>query len=266
MRDLGEPTMTRTVLAACITLVAICETPAAAQWLKNPTAGVPRKADGTPDPDAPLPRMADGKPDLSGLWQGAERGGSLAGNVGRKMTAGLPVKPATAELLKVRRDNLAKDDPDGYCMPLGVVRMNVYSNPRKIVQVPGLVVILYERDTIFRQIFTDGRALPKDPQPAFYGYSTGKWEGDTLVVTTSGFKDDLWMDDVGSPLTDAAVVTERYRRTSFGSLEIEVTVDDPKAYTKPWTITINHSILLDTDLIEFFCNENNKDVPHLVGK
>jgi hypothetical protein len=182
------------------------------------------------------------------------------------MAAGLPVKPATAELLKVRRDNLAKDDPDGYCQPLGVVRMNVYSNPRKIVQVPGLIVVLYERDTIFRQIFTDGRALPKDPQPAFYGYSTGKWEGDTLVVTTTGFKDNLWMDDVGSPLTDAAVVTERYRRTSFGNLEIEVTVDDPKAYTKPWTITIKHSILLDTDLIEFFCNENNKDVEHLVGK
>jgi hypothetical protein len=254
------------VFATYMALATLSCAPAAGQWLKNPTAGVPRNADGKPNLDAPIPRTVDGKPDLSGLWQGMEREGSLAGNVGRKMAAGLPVKPATAELLKVRRDNLATDDPDGYCQPLGVVRMNVYSNPRKIVQVPGLVVILYERDTIFRQIFTDGRALPKDPQPAFYGYSTGKWKGDTLVVTTSGFKDNLWMDDVGSPLTDAAVVTERYRRTNFGNLEIEVTVDDPKAYTKPWTITIKHSILLDTDLIEFFCNENNKDVPHLVGK
>ena len=143
--------------------------------------------------------------------------------------------------------------------------MHLHPYPRKILQFPGLMVILYERDTVYRQIFTDGRPLPVDPQPSFYGYSTGTWDGDTLVVQTNGFRDGLWLDISGTPLTDAAKLTERYHRPSFGKLEIEITVDDPKAYTKPWTIRVKQTLAVDTDLLEFFCMDNEKDARHLVG-
>jgi hypothetical protein len=136
----------------------------------------------------------------------------------------------------------------------------------KIVQVPGLLLLLNERETVFRQIFMDGRALPAIDIPSFNGYSSGKWEGDTLVVQTTGFKDGLWLDRNGSPLTDAAKITERFRRPTYGKLEIELTVDDPKAYTKPWTIKLNHFIKPDTELIDYMCRDNEKDIPHYVGK
>jgi hypothetical protein len=138
--------------------------------------------------------------------------------------------------------------------------------PKKILQTPGLVVILHERNMEFRQIHTDGRRLPEDPQPAWYGYSTGRWEGDTLVVETNGLRDGLWADFWGSPLTDAARLTERYRRPNFGTLEIQVTVNDPKAYLRPFTVNVDQHLALDTDLLEYACLENEKDVPHLVGK
>jgi hypothetical protein len=137
--------------------------------------------------------------------------------------------------------------------------------PSKILQLPGLVVILYEKNVDYRQIFTDGRPLPVDPEPSYFGYSSGKWEGDTLVVQTNGFRNDLWADGNGDPITESAKITERFRRPNYGNLEIEVTVDDPKAYTTPWTVKINQHIQLDTDLLEFFC-DNEKDRPHLVGK
>jgi hypothetical protein len=158
-----------------------------------------------------------------------------------------------------------KGNPDGLCLPLGMIRMHSHPFPRKILQVPGLLAILYEKNVDYRQIFTDGRPLPVDPNPSFNGYSAGKWDGDTLVVETIGFRDDLWIDGNGNPLTESAKVTERFRRPNFGNLEIEVTVDDPKAYTKPWTVMLNHHIRLDTDLMEYFC-ENEKDIAHLVGK
>jgi len=137
--------------------------------------------------------------------------------------------------------------------------------PRKMIQVPGLLVILFERDTAYRQIFTDGRPLPDDPQPGFNGYSTGKWEGDTLIVETKGFRDGTWLDVSGTPLTDAATVTERFRRPNVGRLEIEITVNDPKAYTKPWTIQVNQAFAADTDMLEFVCPENERDARRLVG-
>jgi hypothetical protein len=168
--------------------------------------------------------------------------------------------------VKARRADENKDDPDGHCQPLGLVKMHLHPYPRKMIQVPGLLLILFERNTEYRQIFTDGRPLPEDPQPGFNGYSVGKWDGDTLVVESIGFKDGLWLDISGTPLTDAARVTERFRRPNFGSLEIEVTVDDRKAYTKPWSIQVDQTIALDTDMLEFVCKENEKDVPHLVGK
>jgi hypothetical protein len=138
--------------------------------------------------------------------------------------------------------------------------------PRKILQLPGLITILFEKNNEYRQIFTDGRALPLDPEPAWRGYSSGEWQADSLLVQTIGFRDGLWADTDGNPLTDAAKVTERFRRPSYGTLEIEITVDDPKAYTAPWTVKIHQHIMLDTDLLEYVCLENEQDRAHLVGK
>ena len=253
--------------------------PVPAQWLNYPTPGIPRLPNGKPNLDAPAPRTADGKPDLSGLWEpiGPENS-SFVGNSARdpqfsdvamQVKGGLPLQPWAADLLKTRLAANSKDDPDSRCLPLGPIKMHLHPYPRRIMQTPGLMVILFERDTAYRQIFTDGRSLPIDPQPGFNGYSTGKWahsdDGDTLVVETNGFKDGTWLDVRGTPLTSAAKVTERFRRPTFGKLEIEITVDDPKAYTKPWTIHVNQSFAADTDLLEFVCLENEKDWRHLEG-
>jgi hypothetical protein len=239
---------------------------APAQWLNYPTPGIPRTPDGRPDLSAPAPRTPDGKPDLSGLWQPASGGADPQfADISKWIKDGLPFQKWAADLVKARRAVNNKDDPDGHCQPLGTVKMHLHPYPRKVLQLPGLMVILYERDTVYRQIFTDGRPLPVDPQPSFYGYSTGKWGGDTLVVQTNGFRDGLWLDISGTPLTDAAMVTERFHSPTFGSLEIDVTIDDPKAYTKPWTIWVNQSRVVDTDLLEFFCMDNEKDARHLVA-
>ena len=250
--------------------------PLAAQWLNYPTPGIPRLPGGKPDLAAAAPRTSDNKPDLSGLWEPiGEASSSFAGATARdpkfqdislEMKGGLPLQPWAADLVKRRRADNNKDDPDSHCQPLGPIKMHLHPYPRKMIQVPGLLVILFERDTAYRQIFTDGRPLPVDPQPGFNGYSTGKWEGDTLVVETKGFKDGEWLDVSGTPLTDAAAVTERFRRPSFGKLEIEITVNDPKAYTKPWTIRVNQAFAADTDMLEFVCQENERDARHLLGK
>src|SRR5579883_1940192 len=138
--------------------------------------------------------------------------------------------------------------------------------PRKIIQLPGLVVILSERDVTFQQIFTDGRPLPKDPSPNWNGYSVGSWEGDTLVVHTTGLRDGTWIDRKGNPLTDAASLTERFHRVNYGRLEIDLTVNDPKAYTKPWTVRLNQVLAPDTDLLDYFCMDNEKDALHIDAK
>lgn len=150
--------------------------------------------------------------------------------------------------------------------PLGfsaIVHGRVY---RKITQLPGLITILNERNSSFRQIFTDGRALPVDPNPTWNGYSVGKWDDDTLVVETNGFRGDLWLDRLGSPLTEGARVTERLRRVNFGRMEVEIAVNDPKAYTKPWTVKLNLFYVPDTDLLDYTCLENEKSTAHFVGK
>jgi len=240
---------------------------ASAQWTTYPTPGIPRTPDGKPNLAAPAPRTEDGKPDLSGLWQPASGGADKQFlDIAGEIKEGLPFQPWAADLVKARRANENKDDPDGHCQPLGLVKMHLHPYPRRMVQVPGLTLILFERDTNYRQIFTDGRPLPEDPTPAFNGYSTAKWDGDTLVVQSIGFKDNLWLDISGTPLTDAAKVTERYRRPTFGKLEIDITIDDPKAYTKPWSIRVNQLLAVDQEMLEFVCLENEKDVPHLVGK
>ena len=183
------------------------------------------------------------------------------------MEGGLPFTPWAAALRKERKDNNNKDNPDAHCLPLGLTQLHMHPQARKMIQTPGLIVILYEAQGGVRQIFMDGRPLPNnDPDPWWYGYSIGHWDGDTLVVETTGFRDDVWLDVEGSPLTNTGKMTERFRRVDFGHLEIAITIEDPKAYTRPWTVKFNQRLLLDTDLIEFICNENEKSDAHLVGK
>jgi hypothetical protein len=249
-----------------------------AQWLNYPTAGVPKKSDGSPDLSAPAPRTPDGKPDLSGIWAPVRQrplNESLEGQLnatgpfwdfGSVVPGGLPYQPWAAELRNRRFADRSKDNPDVKCMPLGILQMNTHPFPRRFIQSPGYLAILHERDMEYRQIFTDGRPLPKDPQPSWNGYSTGEWVGDALVVETIGFRDGLWADYDGSPLTSAAKITERFRCVNFGSMEIEMTVDDPKSYTKTWTAKLNLEIQLNTDLLEYVCLEGEKDSAHMVGK
>jgi hypothetical protein len=244
-----------------------------AQWLDYPTAGVPRTAEGAPDLSAPAPRTRDGKADLSGLWRSAELARECtedecipqAGlpvdqiNIGRNLPGGLPYQPWAVALV-AERNASGSSDPHAHCLPPNFPRAFSFPQYYKIVQTPGLIVILHEFNAAYRQIFTDGRPLPVDPNPAWNGYSSGHWEDDVLVVDTIGFRDDLWLDMRGSPLTEAARVTERFKRGDYGTLEIEVTVDDPKAYTRPWTVTLQQAVVLDTDLIEEICMENEQDM------
>lgn len=251
---------------------------AGAQWLNYPTAGVPRLPDGSPNLQAPAPRTADGKPDFSGIWEPEKNRPCPPDgcadmqvpqefiNIGFGLKGGVPYQSWAAEARKTRTEENGKDDPVSRCLPGGVVKLHTTPQLRKIVQVPGLLISLNEMDATYRQIFIDGRPLPSVDIFSFKGYSSGKWEGDTLVVSTSGFPDGIWLDRSGSPLTDAARITERIRRVNFGRMEIEITIDDPKAYTRPWTITLNHNIVLDTELIDYICTENEQAAGHLVGK
>jgi hypothetical protein len=264
-------------ISLAVAFVVLLSAPAVGQWLNYPTAGVPRLRDGRPNLTARAPRTADGRPDFSGLWD-AEEGqddGVVAGgariaatfiNIAARLKGGLPYRPWALDLRNARQADRGKDNPEGLCLPLSIVQMHSHPLPRKILQGPGLIAILYEKNIEYRQIFTDGRALPKDPDPSWRGYSSGKWQGDTLVVQTNGFRDGLWADGDGNPLTDGATITERFRRPNYGTLEIEITVDDPKAYTAPWIVNITQHIKLDTDLLEYVCLENEQDRPHLVGK
>jgi len=252
--------------------------PINAQWVKYPTAGVPRTRDGKPDLGAACPRTADGKPDFSGLWvmqtkregnpnfPGCEPVSDEFVNIAASLKEGLPYQTWAADLVKARRTEQRVNDPISNCVPMGLVRSHTWNGPRKVAQTPGLLILMSEYGTSYRQIFTDGRPLPADPNPSWNGSSSGKWEGDTLVVETNGLRDGMWLDATGNPMTDAAKITERFRRPNFGTLEIEITVDDPKAYTKPWTVKLTQSIKLDTDLLDFGCTDNEKDVPHLSSK
>jgi len=263
--------------AAILAFVAVflLTPPVAAQWPRQQTPGVPRNADGSPNLTAAAPRTPDDKPDLSGLWNYAGvlgfRGGPPPAPPGTPVEAtfwnieagfkeGLPFQPWAAELRKKRMDANSKDNPDAACLPMGHMQLHTHSQPRKIVQTKDLIVIIYEANAGLRQIFLDGRAAPaNDPQPWWFGYSRGWWEGDTLVVETTGFRDEGWLDVNGAPLTSAGKLIERFRRPTFGRLEIDVTIDDPKAYTRPWTVRVNQRLLVDgTDLIEFVCLENQK--------
>ncbi|HEX4593681.1 MAG TPA: hypothetical protein VH157_05385 [Bryobacteraceae bacterium] len=250
--------------------------PASAQWLNYPTARVPRLRDGKPNLSAPAPRTKDGKPDLSGIWQlearcppegcGDYPAAPEFGDLGARLQGGLPYQPWARELVEKRWAQLGKDDPVGSCRPAGAIRLLTFPPPRKIVQLPALILILSERDVTYRQIFTDGRPLPKDPDPSWNGFSTAKWDGDTLIAQTIGLRDGTWLDRKGSPMTDAAKITERFRRVNYGRLEIELTVDDLKAYTQPWTVTLNQNIVLNTELLDYYCLDNERDATHMIGK
>ena len=259
------------VLAALIGVTAIGR----GQWLHYPTEGVPRHPDGTANLNAPPPRLPDGKPDFSGIWHVALRnpcnertsfipcnseiGGSpLALDIGAQLPGGLPYQPWAAALVKEREANGHRDDPHVRCLPDNPPRTWGMPHLTKIVHTPKLLVMLYEVNAMYRQIFTDGRPLPEDPTPGWNGYSTAHWEGDTLVVTTVGFRDELWIDMHGSPMSSTATMTERLRRPTYGTLDVQITVDDPKTYTRPWTVSMNQGLELDTELIDEFCLENEK--------
>jgi hypothetical protein len=230
--------------------------PASAQWLNLPTAGIPRTPDGKPNLAAPVPRTPDGKPELAGLWRPSP---GLTGDIARNLKPGeVPFQPWAEELYKKRRANSSKDDPTANCIVGGVPRSDLVGYPFKILQVPGMVVILYEAVHAYRQIFTDDRKPLVDPNPTWFGYSVGHWEGDVFVVQTSGFNDKGWLDNAGKPATEQLKVTERFVRKDFGNMDIQITIDDPKAYTKPWTVTQPLAFQADTELLEYICNENNR--------
>jgi len=248
---------------AVAALLPVC---ASAQWINYKTDGIPRTPDGKANMTAPAPKTPDGKPDLSGLWR-QPNGVKYTVNIAADLKPDeVPMQPWAAEVYKQRQETLSKDDPVGHCLLPGVPQMNAVPYPYKIFQNPKEIVILYEAFATFRQIFTDGRDLPKDPNPTFMGYSVGHWDGDTLVVESNGFNDVTWIDTGGHPHSDAMRVTERYHRVDFGHIDYAVTIDDPKAYTRPWTVSYRIQLMPDTELLEYLCTQNNKDLQHLVGK
>ena len=274
-----------------LVLFALLSTGAQGQWLNYSTPGVPRTHDGKPNLAAPAPRAANGKPDLSGVWQVQPTSlaewkvllGDRFDTQFKARSLGMeldhiskysinllvdfkpeesPMRPEAAEILRRRGPG---DLPNTHCLPVGI--HGLFSPPIKIVQSPGLIVILYENDGRHRQIYTDGRGLPKEiAQPAWLGYSVGKRERDTLVVETAGFNDKSWLDLMGHPHSEALRIVERYRRRDFGHMDLEMTFDDPQMYTRPFTIKVTDELLADADIFEFFCNENEKDRAHLGQK
>jgi hypothetical protein len=262
-----------------------------AQWPTYQTPG-PRTKDGKIDMAAPAPKTAEGKPDFSGLWEPARSPGGRGGqsmngtpplpfaiptspddppvgqffNIGAGFKDGLlPFTPWATQIRAQRKGDNNKDNPDALCEPLGLTQLHMHPQPRKIVQTPREIVVLYEANGNVRQILTDGRPLPNNsPTPWWYGYSIGHWDGDTLVVETTGFRDDVWLDVEGSPLTSTGKMTERWRRVKFGLMQIDVTIEDPKAYTKPFTVRMNHQLMPDNSLMEFVCEE--RDANHYIGK
>lgn len=215
--------------------------------------------------NAPAPRAPGGTVDLSGVWQtDIKFNANLAADL---RPEDVPMLPAARAVYDQRQQNLGKDDPEGFCLPPGVPRVNGVPFPIKIIQTPSVVVFLYETRTTFRQVFVDSdHTLAADPQPTWMGYSKGRWEGDTLVVETVGFNDKTWLDDAGHPHSEAMRVTERYRRPDFGHLFVDITIDDATSYERPWSVTQEFRLVADGELLEYVCNENNRDIEHLVGK
>ncbi len=270
-------------------MIALAAAPALvrAQWLNHRTPGIPRTADGNPNLAAPTPRAADGKPDLSGLWQTNSAPPELLERLIPGATNGageeapsqyfinifsdfkpeeVPFRPAAAELYRQRAQNFSNVSPISHCLPEGIPLIEMAPAPYKIVQTNGATFMLYERDTTYRQVYTDGRKLPADPQPSWLGYSVGKWDGDSLVVDTIGFNDRGWLDARAHTHSEALHLTERFHRLNFGHMEVRLTIDDPETYTRPFSIKLEQRLLPDTDLLESYCAENEKDLRHTEGK
>jgi hypothetical protein len=280
-------TLVRT-LAVTAGIIVCVDVTLPAQW-RVQTKGVPLTPAGIPNLEGPAPKLADGRtPDLSGLWDAekrpcdeakaplgcidAQRGIPVGfGNIASDLPASdpndpTPFQPWAKTLVAQRMADFGKDSPHARCLPQASPSAWATLDMQKIIQTVDSVTILQEFMGQWRQIFLDGRPLPTDPEPTFKGYSVGRWEGDTLVVETIGYKEN-WLDAQGRPLTEQARTIERIRRVNYGNLEVEMTIDDPKAYTKPWkTLTIKLGLILNTDLMEYICNENEKSVEHMVGK
>jgi hypothetical protein len=266
-------------------LLAAVSIGAHAQWLNYPTPGTPRARDGKPNLSAPAPRASNGKPDLSGVWQveptPADELKQLFGDLSAENVLGdslaayskylvnlladfkpedSPLRPEFADLLRQRSTEVY---PLTRCLPVGVPGDDLLPGPFKIIQTPGLVLVRNEYENTFRQIYMDGRKAPADPEPLWLGYSVGKWESDTLVVDTMGFNDRGWLDGMGHPHSEAMHVEERFHRRDFGHLDVEITINDPKVYTKPFSVKFAELLQPDSDVIEYFCNENEKDQSHI---
>jgi hypothetical protein len=244
-----------------LAILIIASVPLSAQWLHLPTPGIPRTADGKPDLKAPAPRTADGKPDLSGLWGKASD--KYDNNVAADQPPGV-VKPWAEALFQQRKKGFSKDSMNALCLPYGPEYTITPYRQSRIVQAPGIIAILND-DLTHREVFMDGRQLEKDPNPSWMGYSVGHWDGDTLVVESNGYNDRTWLDGSGYPHTESLRVTERYQRTDFGHIELQVTFDDPMVFTKPVSVPIHMELITDTEMIEYFCGENEKDRSHLSG-
>ncbi len=265
---------------------AILSGPLLAQWLGYPTPGIPRTRDGKANLSAPTPRGPDGKPDLSGLWLTEPAPVELRGDTNPTVTAvgeeplslyflnilndfrpgDEPVRPEAAAALHERQANFTRISPIAHCLPEGMPLVEIAPAPYKILQHTGLTVMLYERDTTYRQIYTDGRKLPVDPSPTWLGYSVGHWEGDTFVVDSRGFNARGWLDARGHSHSEALHLTERFRRINFGTMQLELIIDDPQTYTRPFSVRIKQHLIPDSDLLESFCVENEKDAAHEVAK
>jgi len=267
----------RTIVAATILMALIIGAPAHGQWQQVPDKSVPRTATGEPDLTAPAPSTADGKPDLTGVWLPDTDPTPTAFEL---VEGDLPMprhlidvmadlepeevemKPWAAELYQQRLESRGLADPIAYCKPWGVTLLTANLLPYKIVQMPDLIVILNEQDTVFRQIFLDGREPVEDPLPRWLGYSTGRWDDDVLVVNTTGLTENTWLDLMGHPHTESLHLTERFRRLDAGHLEIEMTIDDPGVYSKPFTYTVTATVMPDDDLLEYFCMDNELSSEH----
>ena len=252
-----------------IFISAMFVTAASAQWLDHREPGIPRLANGRPNLKSP----AKNRRDLSGIWSvppvtlGENGPPRYATYLAADLPEGqVPLKPAAREVVGARFAALGKDIPFSRCLPAGLPMVMMFPAPFKIIQNRGLIVILYETSGAYRQIFTDGRALPKDPNPAWMGYSIGHWQKDTFVVESNGFNRKTWLDGLGHPHGEQLHLTERYRRTDFGHLRVEITIDDPEWYERPWSVVVVFERNPDTELLEEVCLENERDAAHMVGR
>jgi hypothetical protein len=275
MKSVYPEAAMKSIISAAAAVLVFFSGQVSAQWAKHADSSIPRTSDGKPNLSAPAPKARDGKTDLSGAWMPDPDPNGKPGGIENAVLPryfiniaadlkpeDVPFQPWAAALFKQRLQNQGTDSPTAHCKPTGLPILNSVPVPFKIVQTPGLIIMLYEENSVFRQIFMDGRQPVQDPEPRFMGYSVGKWDGETLVVDTRGFNDRTWLDAMGHPHTEALHLTERFRRRDAGHLEIETTVDDPKAYTKPITFTVKTTLVPDEDLLEYFCADNEKDVPH----